>query len=511
MMGMVSSMFENRQITNGKNPNPDGEFILYWMIANRRTIDNHALELAISLSKEHNLPLYVIEPIAVNHHYSSKRLHYFVIGGMVDNYYAFKETPICYCSYIEKYDKEGSGVFKAWMKKAAITITDHHPTYLPRYVGDYALRENENLTILVNSNSLIPVNLIDRDFKSAYQLRRWIHKNIEALLDEFSTKHPLQDLSGLPQAEKEVAESIFAETKARISPWDFVWRCALDDEAIREQAFKTVNLNMDVPEIEEVRGGEQQALNLLRNFVKKIEVYSDERQNLDRGYTSSLSPYLHFGHISPITIVRTILNSYKWDLSQTNPEFLGKSEGWWNLKQGVEGFLDQVITWREIGFAYCTNHENHLDYDSLPEWARKSLAEHSEDSRPYTYSYEQLENAETHSELWNACQNQLRKEGIIHNYMRMFWAKKILEWTPNPQTGYDYTLDLNDKWALDGRDPNSYSGVGWTFGRFDRPWFEREVFGKIRYMSENSLRKKIDVNAYVKKYSNIAISSRTPN
>ena len=230
-------------------------------------------------------------------------------------------------------------------------------------------------------------------------------------------------------AHKEKAEEIFAQTKARISPWDFVWRCALDDEAIREQAFKTVQLNMDVPEIEEVRGGEQQALNLLRNFVRKIDKYSEERRNLQPGYTSALSPYLHFGHISPITVVRTVLNSYNWTMEKTNPEFLGKSEGWWGLKEGVEGFLDQVITWREIGFAYCTNHKDHLDYQTLPEWARKSLAEHTSDERPYTYTYEQLENAKTHSELWNACQNQLRKEGIIHNYMRMFWAKKILEWT----------------------------------------------------------------------------------
>ncbi len=504
-------MFENRLITNGKKPNPDGEYILYWMISNRRTIDNHSLELAISLAKEHELPLYVIEPIAVNHHYSSKRLHYFVIGGMVDNYYAFKETPICYCSYIEKYDKEGSGVFKAWMDKAKVTVTDYHPTYLPKYVGEYALEQNKHLSILVNSNSIIPVNLIDRDFKSAYQLRRWIHKNIENLLSEFSTKHPLQDLSGLVPAYKEKAEEIFAQTKARISPWDFVWRCALDDEAIREQAFKTVQLNMDVPEIEEIRGGEQQALNLLRNFVKKIDQYSEERRNLEPGYTSALSPYLHFGHISPITIVRTVLNSYNWTIDQANSEFLGKSQGWWGLQEGVEGFLDQVITWREIGFAYCTNHKDHLNYQTLPEWARKSLLEHTSDQRPYTYTYEQLENAQTHSELWNACQNQLRKEGIIHNYMRMFWAKKILEWTPNPETGYEYALDLNDKWALDGRDPNSYSGVGWTFGRFDRPWFEREVFGKIRYMSENSLRKKIDVNRYINKYNNQSLtSSRTP-
>ena len=150
-------MFENRLITNGKMPNAEGEYILYWMISNRRTIDNHSLELAISLAKEHDLPLYVVEPIAVNHHYSSKRLHYFVIGGMVDNYYAFKDTPICYCSYIEKYDKEGSGVFKAWMKNAKITVTDHHPTYLPKYVGEYALEQNEHLSILVNSNRVSPV------------------------------------------------------------------------------------------------------------------------------------------------------------------------------------------------------------------------------------------------------------------------------------------------------------------------------------------------------------------
>ena len=163
-----------------------------------------------------------------------------------------------------------------------------------------------------------------------------------------------------------------------------------------------------------------------------------------------------------------------------NPPNDGRRQGWWGLPEPVEAFLDQIITWRDIGFIHCAMIENHTEYDSLPEWAKTTLAEHEEDERPYLYTFEELESASTHDPLWNAAQNQLRQEGIIHNYLRMLWGKKILEWSPNPRTAMDWMIALNDRWALDGRDPNSYTGIGWVMGKLTEvgpngPCTERSV------------------------------------
>jgi deoxyribodipyrimidine photo-lyase len=148
--------------------------------------------------------------------------------------------------------------------------------------------------------------------------------------------------------------------------------------------------------------------------------------------------------------------------------------------------------------------ENHTEYESLPEWAKTTLAQHADDERPYLYTLEELETASTHDPLWNAAQNQLRHEGIIHNYLRMLWGKKILEWSPNPETAMEWMIALNDKWALDGRDPNSYTGIGWVMGKFDRGWTERAVYGKIRCMTSASTARKYKTKAYVEKYTTLS-------
>ena len=194
-------------------------------------------------------------------------------------------------------------------------------------------------------------------------------------------------------------------------------------------------------------------------------------------------PYLHFGHISVHRILHDVFRKYRWDISKIQPPNDGRRSGWWNLPHPVEAFLDQIITWRDLGFIHCANEPNHMKFSSLPEWARKTLAEHENDKREYIYSFEEFEDAQTHDDLWNAAQNQLKKTGVIQNYLRMLWGKKILEWSPSPEIAMQYMIDLNDKWALDGRDPNSYTGIGWVLGKFDRAWNERAIFGKIRYMT----------------------------
>ena len=174
-------------------------------------------------------------------------------------------------------------------------------------------------------------------------------------------------------------------------------------------------------------------------------------------------------------------------------------EGFWNAGPAAEAFLDQLCTWREIGFNMCQREPNYDRYESLPAWARKTLADHEADPRPKLYSFEELEQGRTYDQLWNAAQMQLVREGRIHNYLRMVWGKRFLEWTPNAQVALEWMLELNNKYALDGRDPNSYSGIFWVLGRYDRAWGpERPIFGKIRYMTSENTAKKVKVKEYVK-------------
>jgi deoxyribodipyrimidine photo-lyase len=178
--------------------------------------------------------------------------------------------------------------------------------------------------------------------------------------------------------------------------------------------------------------------------------------------------------------------------------------GFWNMGQSAEAFMDQLMTWREIGLNMCWRESNYDRYESLPDWAQKTLEEHAADQRPYLYTPEEFEAAQTHDALWNAAQRQLVGEGRIHNYLRMLWGKKILHWSQSPREALNIMIHLNNKYALDGRDPNSYSGIFWVLGRYDRAWGpEREVFGKIRYMTSESTRSKFSVKGYLQRYAEL--------
>ena len=185
----------------------------------------------------------------------------------------------------------------------------------------------------------------------------------------------------------------------------------------------------------------------------------------------------------------------------------GSREGWWGAAPEVESFLDELITWREVGYNMCALTDNFDQYESLPEWARTTLEQHAGDPREYIYTLEEFESAATHDELWNAAQNQLVREGRIHNYLRMLWGKKIFEWSPSAPEALDVLIELNNKYALDGRNPNSYSGIFWCLGRYDRAWGpERPVYGKIRYMSSDNTARKVKVKDYVAHYNSAALS-----
>ena len=190
-----------------------------------------------------------------------------------------------------------------------------------------------------------------------------------------------------------------------------------------------------------------------------------------------------------------------WTPGKIQGKPTGSSQGWWGTSPAAESYLDELITWRELGYNMCWQRPDYDQYESLPEWAQRTLQEHASDHRSYIYSREQFESALTHDPLWNAAQSQLVREGRIHNYLRMLWGKKILEWTSSPREALGFMIELNNKYALDGRNPNSYSGIFWVLGRYDRAWGpERPVFGKIRYMSSENTARKVRVKEYIQRY-----------
>jgi deoxyribodipyrimidine photo-lyase len=249
-------------------------------------------------------------------------------------------------------------------------------------------------------------------------------------------------------------------------------------------------------------GGYQAAEVLFDRFLSEgLPHYVAQRNQPEREITSRLSAHLRWGHISSHQLVHQLLIQEDWTPGNLALECRGQRSGWWGLTENTEAFLDQLITWRELGYQLCHRQDDYQQFDSLPEWAQQTLNHHAGDPRPYLYSVKDLAAAQTHDELWNAAQRQLVREGRMHNYLRMLWGKKILEWSPSPQTALEVMIDLNDRLALDGRDPNSYSGLGWCLGRFDRAWGpERPIFGKIRYMSSINTARKVSVKNYLRRY-----------
>jgi len=235
--------------------------------------------------------------------------------------------------------------------------------------------------------------------------------------------------------------------------------------------------------------------------AERLDRYADGRDHPDEEACSGLSPWLHFGHVSVHRVFRQVAESEGWTPGRLAGEVTGSREGWWRMSAGAEAFLDQLVTWRELGFNRCALTDDYDCYASLPEWARATLEEHATDEREHVYDLAAFEEACTHDPLWNAAQRQLRGEGRIHNYLRMLWGKKILEWTPGPREALDVMIRLNDRWAVDGRDPNSYSGIFWCLGRYDRGWPERAVFGTVRCMTTRSTRRKLTLDAWLERWA----------
>ncbi|HZN55287.1 MAG TPA: hypothetical protein VFB67_08185 [Candidatus Polarisedimenticolaceae bacterium] len=240
----------------------------------------------------------------------------------------------------------------------------------------------------------------------------------------------------------------------------------------------------------------------LEDFVeRRLERYGRERNEPEKDATSRLSAYLHFGHLSSHELLLAIASLEGWSRADLATVASGRREGWWGMSPPAESFLDQAVTWRELGLNFCAHRGDYARFESVPGWARATLAHHAADRREHRYDLEAFASARTHDPLWNAAQTQLLREGRIHNYLRMLWGKKILEWTASPEEALDVMIELNDRYALDGRDPNSYSGIFWVLGRYDRPWGpERPVYGTVRYMSSRNTARKMPVEGYLRRF-----------
>jgi deoxyribodipyrimidine photo-lyase len=261
-------------------------------------------------------------------------------------------------------------------------------------------------------------------------------------------------------------------------------------------------IEQDVDTVAE-RGGSSAARARLKHFLSsKLAHYLDHRNEPEADVASGLSPYLHFGHISVYEVFGELARREDWSPAALADGPTGSREGWWGMSGPAEAFLDELVTWREIGFNLCSRLPGYDRYESLPDWAKRTLADHAGDRREFVYSLGQFEAGRTHDPLWNSAQMQLVCEGRLHNYLRMLWGKKILEWTESPQDALEVMLELNNKYGLDGDDPNSYSGIFWVLGRYDRAWGpERRVFGKIRYMSSENTARKVRVGGYIERYA----------
>jgi deoxyribodipyrimidine photo-lyase len=244
-------------------------------------------------------------------------------------------------------------------------------------------------------------------------------------------------------------------------------------------------------------------------LANKLARYADERSDVESAAASGLSPYLHFGHISTHQIMAALWAQESWNPEQLGTSTSGSKEGWWGMSVNAESFIDELITWRELGYHFCFHRPDFARYESLPAWARASLDGQAQAPRKYLYSLAEFTAAMTHDPLWNAAQAQLVSEGRMHNYLRMLWAKKILEWSASPRDALTTMIELNNRFAVDGRNPNSYSGIMWSLGRFDRPWApQRPIFGCIRYMSSDNTARKMRVKGYIAQYTGGGVQSQ---
>lgn len=451
-------------------------FVLYWMQTSRRLHYNFSLDYAVQVANKKNIPLLIYGGIDLNEPFINQRtweLYKSIWHNIKREAQKLGIQIVINLSIADYID-----TLLDIAQDASIVVSDLYPISFIQNRTQYVSEKLGCALYLVDSCGMIPMNVTVKAPYSAYIYRKKVQQYFELSLLQPPKKDPIKDLH--------VDRYLSIRLKTALSD-----KCEppVYNAAGRHIPRLPIELSRE-------RGQEY-----IQTFVNtKILQYETDRNHPDKDGVSNLSSFLSTGVLSVYDVVFEVLKKFpEWSvLNLGRPN--GKNRGFFGLPVSIESFFDELICWREIGFHYNYHSPGYDRLDDLPNWVQTTLLNHSADRRDYTYTYEELENAQTHDPVWNAAQQQLIQEGRIHNYLRMLWGKKIIEWTSDYQTALQYMISLNNNYALDGRDPASYAGIFWCFGRFDRAWPEHPVLGKLRYMSSESTKKKIQLKKYLVRF-----------
>jgi deoxyribodipyrimidine photo-lyase len=435
----------------------DAQCIVYWMQRAMRIADNPALNVAIQAANILDLPVAIYFGVIPNYPNANLRHYHFLQQGLRDVAEDAAELGVAFVV------RRPPDTLEAFLEevRAALLIGDENPCREPERWRQVLAKRLKISYWTVDADVVVPSRVFNRSFALLHHFR----PHLKAELPKFLVK----PITAKP---------------------DKHWRSAtprsFDLAADITAGFNS--LDRSVKPVDTFTGGTRAAIKLLHDFVQhKLVAYDETRNHPETEGTSRLSPWLHFGNIGPLTVAAAVKKAADRQRVPTAT---------------VERYLEQLIGWRELAVLFVRHEPNYDNWECAAPWARKTLVEHAADPRPYRYSFDQLDRAETHDELWNAAQLQMTTTGWMHNYMRMYWAKKILEWAPDPATAFDWAVILNDKYELDGRDANGYAGIAWAIvGRLDRPWFNRPVFGLVRSMTGASIAKKFNSAAYIARFN----------
>lgn len=459
---------------------PDGQHVVVYMVATRRLSHNYALDRGVELARAHGVPLVLLEALRCGYQYAADRHHAFILHGMAEHAEALAGTPVLYHPWVEPHPGAGKGLLAAWAEHAVAVVTDDWPGFfVPRMLAA-AAEQVPCAFEAVDSVGLLPLSATPRPFVRAHDFRRFFQRTVGPHLTTPPRARPLDDLPAEPRLHRlpaSIAKRWPAAAPAMLQA--------------QPEALASLPIDHTVGPIA-LRGGTAAARARWERFrTSRLERYSAGRRTISTEASSGLSPWLHFGHIGVHELLADIEAQFG-PISPPEGTPRGKRHGWWGLPEDVEAFLDEVVTWREVGHHFLRHVPDAADYDTLPQWARTTLEVHAVDPREALVSRADLAAGRSPDPLWNAAQLQLVHDGRMHNYLRMMWGKRILEWTPHPRDALDVMFELNDRFAIDGRDPNSVTGITWVLGRFDRAWGpERPIFGKVRYMSSANTARKL--------------------
>ncbi len=448
---------------NNASPAQNRKYVLYWMQMNRRASENHALAHAVEIANANGLPLLVYEALTCDYKAANDRLHTFVLEAVPETAAAVRKMGAGYLFCLRARKADPNDVMYRLATQAHTVVTDDYPVFI---AAEHNARVPERIGIpyiAVDSSCIVPMSRHEKRSYGAYTIRPKIKRELPEWLKPVDMP-PLTHKWRKDKLPKDVGD--FETDVTRLNIAKLVAGCEIDHS---------------IPVSTEYKGGAQAARERLQVFIEDgLRRYARESSQPSKHATSNLSPYLHFGQISALEVALAV-REYAAD-----------------RRLMADEFLEELIVRRELAFNFARFAGASLEsLDVLPDWCKRTMEKHAGDARPFLYSFEQFENARTHDDLWNAAQRELLRRGTIHGYYRMYWGKKIIEWSPTYDEALQTMIRLHDVYALDGRDPNTYTNILWCFGLHDRPWGERAVFGQLRYMSYDGMKRKTDVAAYI--------------